>query len=181
MAGVDLRKYETPPFLEEIVGSKIENSYYLLGCCHFLHKNFVSKIINFIDILLDKTQDFTKGYFPGYNRWAFEEELWPTLAYHLGGSLAELSCWQGTETGDWQNVKGSRLFYGEKSDLYRGDFERYPIRNTPDLTMIDINSKTSIAHPIKDYNDIRKLQKENFLGRECCLYFNALSHKIQQV
>lgn len=160
MAGVDLRRYEAVPFLGELIGSKIDNSYYFLGCCHFLHRNFVSKIINFIDLLLEETKDFKKGYFPGYNRWAFEEELWATLAYHFGGSLAELSCWQGSEKGDWQELNSPRLMFGNKSELWRGDFEKYPIRNTPEITTIDINSRTSIIHPIKNYNEIRKHQGE---------------------
>ena len=85
--GMDLRRHKFSfPLLEDILGQGlISQSYYLLGCCQFHHHDFIEKLhsLDFFDELIEKTKDFEKGYFPGYTRWAFEEEL---SAYPSGSS-----------------------------------------------------------------------------------------------
>jgi len=120
--------------------------------------------IGFIDRLLEQTKTFERGYFPEYSRWAFEEELWPTVAAHLGGALYELVCWQGGGGGEWQSMDTNdpSMFYaGAEHGQWRGKFKRYPVRNNPPITTMDIKPETSIAHPIKHFNDpIRMHQSE---------------------
>ena len=103
--GFDLRRFDFQvPLLETLLQSgPIQHSYFLLGCCVFLRREFLARLHQngFIDRFLAATADFEKGTFPGSPRWAFEEELWPTLAVKLGGSVLELACWKGRD-GEWQ-------------------------------------------------------------------------------
>lgn len=166
MVGTDLRKYIfTFPLLSQILQhGDIAWSYYLLGCLQFHHRNFLSRLfeLNFFNRFLSQTKDFTKGAFPMYHRWAFEEELWPTLAAHLGGKLYELVAWKH-ENGAHQDINTidpKMLYSGTDHDLWRGRFKLYPVRPKPPITVIDMKDETSIAHPMKEANKIRWSQKD---------------------
>jgi len=138
MMACDLRKYKFAfPLLEEILGcGKIQTSRYLLGCCQFHHHNFLAKLteLDFFNKLIDATEEYREGIFPDYPRHAFEEELWPTLALHLGGRLKGLSCWINPR---WV---GSPL---------------YKVRYQPEIRPYEILPSTSIIHPVKNPNPIR--------------------------
>jgi hypothetical protein len=165
VVGSDLRRFDFQlPLLQDIINQKnIKYSYYFLGCCQFLHNKLVSKLYEtkFLDNFLEQTKNFEKGYFPHYDRWAFEEELWATIAAHLGGSLYELSCWK-SENGDWQGkINDPNMIYaGKEHGLWRGKFRLYPIRNSPKID-IDMKLETSIAHPIKTISDPIRLYQKN--------------------
>jgi hypothetical protein len=156
LVGVDLRRFTFEfPELFNIINLPIPKfSYYFLGCCHFHRGSFVRKLaeINFFDKFLEATKDYEKGKFPGYNRWAFEEELWPTLATSLGGNLYELSCWKYGDQSDHQSTRtDSKVYYaGKDHDTWRGKFRKYPIRNAPDIASGEIYPEASIVHPLKD-------------------------------
>lgn len=177
-AGFDLRRFpfETP-YLTNIIGSKASMSYYFLGSCQFLHRNLIVKLseMNFFDTFLNATEKFQKGKFPGYKRYAYEEELWPTLATHLGGNLYELSCWKGGENQEHQTMKETdtkTLYAGKEHEMWRGHFKLYPVRNAPEIDNADLYPETSIIHPIKTYDhpirlsfqDKRRLEKKKKLS-----------------
>jgi hypothetical protein len=168
--GFDLRQYKFGfPLLEKILAQgPINQSYYLLGCCQFHHHVFVDKLykLGFFERFLEETKSFEKGYFPDYTRWAFEEELWPTLAAHLGGKVYELCCWKGGEGRKHQDIKEDphMLYAGSEHDQWRGHYKVYPVRNAPELAPEEVRPETSIAHPIKTALDpIRRLQRKKLL------------------
>jgi len=129
------------PLLESIFETNFLFSHYLLGACVFHHRDFVKKLfeIDFFDKFLFYTNDFSKGFFPGYEEqggYDFGEHLFPTLAAHYGGVVNELAK------------------FTEADQKWHGYHEQFPIRFRPD---IDVNyKKASILHPIKDFlNPIR--------------------------
>jgi len=168
VVGSDLRRFDFKlPVLQDILSQgEIKHSYYFLGCCQFLHHKLVSKLYEskFLDNLIERTKDYTKGFFPDYERHAFEEELWATIGAHLGGALYELVCWTPKE-GCWQGMKGNdphMLYAGREHELWRGKFKRYPIRPSPDIALVDIRPETSIIHPLKKVDDPIRLHQKDF-------------------
>jgi hypothetical protein len=163
--GCDVRKFKFElPLLEKILNlGPIKNSYYFLGCCHFHHRDFISKLykMKFFENFLEATSNFMAGYFPDYTRWAFEEELWPTLAVHLGGNLLELACWKGGEHKEYNTKFDShmKLKGDEEIKLWRGDYETYTIRNDPEIRLDELSPRASIIHPIKSIEKIRNSQE----------------------
>jgi hypothetical protein len=121
MIGCDLRNYPCEfPLLSDILGMPIKESRYLLGCLHFLHRDFVTTLVKmgFFNKMLEATNTFEHGHFPGYERYAFEEEMLPAIAFSLGGSLMELSCWLD---GSWRRT------------------QMYPVRFEPDIMAIELS------------------------------------------
>jgi hypothetical protein len=165
--GTDLRRFDFRiPYFEALLGrGPIRHSYYLLGCCMFLSRRFLAELheMAFLDRLLDATKDCAKGFFPGHPRWAFEEELWPTAAVQLGGSLYELACWKCLDHA-WhpRYADDPHVFYAEgEHPLWRGRFPAYSVRYALDVTPADISSETSIAHPVKNLdNPVRAYQRQ---------------------
>lgn len=177
LVGFDLRRFDfETPLLADLIGARPERAYYFLGCCQFHHRDFVNTLYenNFYNKLIDATKDFQQGKFPGYKRYAYEEELWPTLAAHYGGKLYELCCWKKGDQGEHQSIKVSdpRMIYaGREHDNWRGRFKRYPVRNGPEITPEEVLPETSIVHPIKNaehpirrmFRDKRKKIKRLFI------------------
>ncbi len=166
--GFDLRRFpfETP-LLATLIDGQPTKAYYFLGCCQFLHRNLITKLseMDFFKKLLLATESFKKGKFPGYKRYAYEEELWPTLAAHLGGNLYELACWKGGENQEHQTVKESdpkTLYGGAEHEAWRGHFKLYPVRNSPEIDKLDVYSEASILHPLKSHkHPVRLMFKES--------------------
>lgn len=165
MVGCDLRRFDFKmPLLKDVLNlSKIQYSYYFLGCCHFINKDFMKTLVemDFFNRLLLVTDSCTKGRFPGYIRHAFEEELWPTAAVALGGRLLELSCYK-SEDKEWQTKRQDpAIIYKDGSnEEWRGDYKTYPIRFSPEIEEEELFSQTSIIHPSKKLDSsIRKKQK----------------------
>lgn len=132
--GIDHRVYPMNfPLLEDITGMRFTNAHYLIGCCQFYRREAVSKID--FDTILNTTDKFKMGYFPGYDRFSFDEELLPTVVAGLGGEVKGLGKWDES-TCKWDG------------SLYR-------VRYRPMIHRNDLSVDTSIIHPVKDDNDIR--------------------------
>lgn len=135
------------PLLEAMLKEEIEVSKYLLGCCVFHNGEFVRHLadMNFFERFLFLTNDFPKGFFPGYEEqggYDFGEHLYPTLAHHFGGEVKGLSRWQ------------------ENPGVWRGDFRKYPIRWKPELDPQGENfPEAAIMHPVKSYNHVLRQQQ----------------------
>jgi len=134
------------PYLEKMFNIELKDSHYLLGCCVFYHRDFLTKLkeIEFFDIFLASTQQFSKGYFPDYEEqggYDFGEHLFPTLATHFGGNIKELSKWHPIFC-HWQ-----------------GNFKQYPLRWQPELDWEDNFAEASIMHPVKTMGDLRWFHK----------------------
>jgi hypothetical protein len=128
------------PLLENMIKSKISGSRYLLGCCVFYHIDFLRKLeeLNFFEKFLYLTNDFTKGFFPGYEeQWGYDlaEHLYPTLAHHYGGGVRGMACWSGNR---WT---GS---------------ERFKMRWKPEIEEDCLSA--SIFHPLKAYDNSIRLR-----------------------
>jgi len=123
--GFDRREYGCHiPELNRIVGQPVNHGRYLIGCCIFFKRRFVQMLAEgLLQKILQETEEYEEGRFPGYMGFSFEEDLYPTLAAHFGGIVESLGHWG-----------------------------RYAVRWTPDVTPSDLPPGTLIAHPIKDYN-----------------------------
>ncbi len=124
------------PYLEKIIEDKLTQSRYLLGCCVFYHKDFLKKLheMNFFDKFLTLTNGFEEGFFPSFEEqggYDFGEHLYPTLANYFGKNTAEFSHWNQT-LNQWQ-----------------GNFQRYPVRWRPEITIEEAMNSPSIIHPVK--------------------------------
>lgn len=136
------------PLLEYIVKMKFEESKYLLGCCVFYSGTFLRKLLDsdFFDRFLYYTNDFSRGFFPGYEEqggYDFAEHLYPTLANSMGGKVRGMAYWQ------------------ESPGIWRGSFRKYPLRWMPDLNPHSEHfPEATIQHPLKEYNHpIRQLER----------------------
>lgn len=139
MLGNDLRFEERRiPFLERFQRCKL-NIRYLLGCCLFFNVEFVSALAS---------DDFFERYlsFTNFNMDAptlvdteggreevydVSEFIYPTLAAHYGGRVAEIASWEGSH--------------------WRGDGERYPMRFRPDLEEFEFH-RACVMHPLKSFD-----------------------------
>lgn len=124
------------PLVQSLVGENLKRSYYLLGCCHFFHRDFINKLleINFFDRFLTLTSGFDKGFFPFYSGYDLSEHMYPTLARHFGGNIGVFATYD--HEGNWH---GAHRFF--------------PMRWKPDLDPETENfPEASIMHPIKDLN-----------------------------
>ena len=127
-------KWDTP-LLTNILDEPIKEKHYFIGNIMFFANAFLFKLkaINFFNQLIDVTTEVEKGEFPGYDGYSFEEELLPSIAnLWYPGSVVPLAPW-----------------------------ERYACRWKPSLKVEELPATSTIAHPIKDYNDpIRKYYRK---------------------
>jgi hypothetical protein len=159
--GFDLRRYKFQiPVLEALLAcGEIRYSYFMLGCCLFFSRKLISRLHEngFIDRLLEASASFPKGTFPGYLRWAFEEELWPTVAAQLGGSLYELACFKGRDDLWHQRyINDPRMKYGEadpETPDWRGRHLRYVVRFWPKIDPTEMRPESAILHASKNLNN----------------------------
>jgi hypothetical protein len=128
--------------------TKLLFSNYLLGACVFHHRDFIQKLldVDFFDKFLFYTNDFSQGFFPGYEEqggYDFGEHLYPTLAAHYGGNIAELAK------------------YVEREKKWHGYYEHFPVRFRPPLESLKLCENACIMHPVKNYNHpIRKYHRK---------------------
>jgi hypothetical protein len=148
MYGNDLRYYDKIkfPFLENMLNIKFNITSYFLGCCLFFNKIFIKKLneINFFDTFLKEVSIFKNGYFPDcdeQNVYDIGENLYPTLAFHLGGKLKQFACWNQT------------------FNHWTGNFKEYPMRWRPELTFEDNYPEACILHPVKNTSGLRQFHK----------------------
>ena len=142
------------PLVEQMLGKKLKQSKYLLGCCVFHKAEFLHKLqeLNFFDRFLNLTNAFNQGFFPDYEKqggYDIAEHLYPTLAHHLGGKVAQFACW---------NPK----FPGSSEGHWTGSYDKFQMRWQPDLEFSQELIGASILHPIKDLdNPIRSYFKQH--------------------
>lgn len=134
------------PIVEAAAGVKIHESHYLLGCCHFIHRDFI-RLLNerdFFGKFLWYTNDFKDGFMPGHTVQSCHdagEHILPSLAVAMGGKVQELGCysWDGRWIGD----------------------PRFQMRFRPDICPAEHIPEASILHPLKDFSGpIRTQQRE---------------------
>lgn len=125
-------------FLESLLGDSLKkHSYYLLGCCQFFHRDFLQKIHDFFDTLLNATAGFNPGEIPWYNGYDISEHLYPTLARYFGGNIG--------------------VFATYAVDQWHGSHKVFPIRFRPEIE--EIYPETSIIHPIKNHISPIRIQQ----------------------
>lgn len=133
------------PFIEEMLGGKIKDYYYLLGCCQFYHRDFMEQLqrINFFDRFLHLTNNFESGYMPSYGGYDVSETLYPTLCRYFGGNIGVFASYD--EMGHWH-----------------GAYQYFPMRWIPSLDPETENfPEASLLHPLKEYDHpIRQYHRE---------------------
>lgn len=151
LLGNDLRTEEKRiPYIEMFLKCSPSLKYFL-GCCLFFNSNFM-KVLN--DNFFEKFLNFTNFYqqeikfvdYKGKNHILYDlsEFLYPTLACYYGGQIKELCCW--------------------KEPNWTGNYEYYPMRFRPDLTIQDPYLNACVLHPLKDFeNPIRKYHRSKRL------------------
>lgn len=146
--GNDLRDYcFNLPYFEKIIGKEISEYKYLLGCCVFYHSKLIKKMVqeNFFNKFLEATNEFEKGFFPGYEEqygYDFGETLFPTMAHYYGGKVAQFANWN------------------QDFNHWTGNFKKYPMRWKPALDWEDNFYENSILHPIKADSELRVFHQE---------------------
>jgi len=181
--GTDLRMKKCQcPFVEKAIGKKFNETFHILGCFYFLHRNYIVALndLNFFDKFLSLTNYFSNGFFPmkaggglsgylgqaGDNPYAnmavfdISEELIPTLAYYLGGKIGSLSFWGDGCTHPHNAVAGVNEMptTSQQSELpgnslgWYGNYRKYPVRWKPDLNVNENFIEASIMHPLKTYD-----------------------------
>ena len=149
--GSNLRNgYFEFPLLEKILDLKFNGSKYLLGSCMFYHKDFMKTLFekHFFEKFLSYTNDLAPSFFPEYEGYDFSEHLYPTLAHHFGGKVAQLSSWSDF-LSDWE----------------AGNFQKYPLRWKPELEAESYLFNACIMHPIKrvdhPFRILNKVKRKN--------------------
>jgi hypothetical protein len=131
------------PLVESLIGEKLTNGYYLIGCCQFFSRAFIDtlKKINFFERFLTMTNGFSRGYLPGYSGYDISEHMYPTLARHFGGNIGVFATWY--------------------QDEWHGPYQYYPVRWKPELDPDKENfPEASILHPLKKFdNPIREYHR----------------------
>jgi hypothetical protein len=128
------------PLLEQMLKAQLGPSHYLLGCCVFHHKNFIKKLIeiNFFERFLYLTNSFSAGFFPDYDAqggYDLGEHLYPTLAVHFGGKVANFAKWSRAQA------------------KWYGNYHQFPMRWVPELDPESDNfPEAFILHPLKTYD-----------------------------
>ena len=130
------------PLVEALVGEKFKSIYYLLGCCQFFHKDFMSKLveIDFFDRFLFLTNSFSNGFFPAYDGYDISEHLYPTLCRHFGGNVGVFATWENEK--EWH-----------------GAYQYFPMRWRPELD--EIYEDASILHPLKEFSHPTRIYHRN--------------------
>jgi hypothetical protein len=148
LLGTDLRMKKCKfPFIEKIIDKKFNETFYVLGCFYFLHRNYIAALndLNFFDKFLSLTNHFSNGFFPMFSGRAdcftghrdgsqnmvntfgpifdLSEELIPTLAYYLGGKIGSLSFWGDGCTHPHNVVAGANAMptTSQQSESGRGN------------------------------------------------------------
>ena len=123
------------PLIERMLRTSFKNSRYLLGCCLFYNSEFIRLLenMNFFERFLWLTNDFSHGFFPGYEEqggYDLVEHLYPTLADHFGGKVKGMAYWE--------------------DNVWHGN-QRYAMRWKPELKPeeMSLSSGAAIFHPIK--------------------------------
>lgn len=130
------------PAVERLVGGRPRESHVMLGCCLFLHREFVDRLRgeDFFGRFLTATNGLAETL-PGFDEqggYDVAEVVYPTLASHYGGRIKEFARW----SGGWA-----------------GDYERYPMRFRPDLS--GEYPDATILHPLKTYDHpLRRYHRE---------------------
>lgn len=148
--GNDLRtnQKEKMPLVEAMLKEKFNETLYMLGACVFLNKRFIKRAVelNFFEKFLYCTNDFSNGFFPGYDGWDVSEHLLPTLAKHWGGEVQQFARWS-KKLNCWAE----------------GNYKKYPIRWRPDLFEHECKN-AAIMHPVKDFDhpvrDAHRLKRD---------------------
>lgn len=146
IAGNDYRKESgSLPFLDHFQRQRC-TLHYLLGCCMFLSRDFMSALYgsNFFERFLTYTNFFTGEVAmnkpDGKKEMVYDlsEFLYPTLAALYGGKVGELACWEGSG--------------------WRGLGARYPMRFFPDLNEGNYEH-ACVMHPLKSDGDVRSFHR----------------------
>jgi hypothetical protein len=134
------------PLIDAMLEEKTKSVYYLLGCCQFFHRDFMTKLsdIDFFDRFLFLTNSFANGFFPAYDGYDISEHLYPTLCRHFGGNVGVFATWDDKE--------------------WHGAHRYFPMRWKPEID--EDFPEASILHPLKSYDHpVRKYHRER---REEC-------------
>lgn len=121
------------PLVQAIIGENLQSSYYLLGCLHFFHRDFMNKLreINFFDRFLTLTSGFEGGFFPFYSGYDLSEHMYPSLCRHFGGNIGVFATY-------------------DHNKQWHGAHEYFPMRWQPELDPETENfPEASIMHPLK--------------------------------
>lgn len=122
------------PLVQAIVGEPLRRSYYLLGCLHFFHRDFMSRLleINFFERFLTMTAGCGNGPFPLYTGYDLSEHMYPSLCRHFGGHIGVFASYDAA-AGEWH-----------------GAYRHYPMRWRPELDPESEHfPEASILHPLK--------------------------------
>lgn len=128
--------------ISAMLDEPFKNSYYLLGCCQFFHRNFLIKLmeINFFERFLNMTNGFKDGFFPFYNGYDLSEHMYPTLCRHFGGNIGVFAHYDEFKT-------------------WHGAYEYFPVRWRPEIDPITENfANASIIHPLKTLDHPLRIQ-----------------------
>lgn len=139
-------EYMPIPLVDKILGEPLTKTYYMLGCCQFYHRDFITKLveIDFFNKFLEITNCYDDDKIRGYRGYDFSEHLYPSLARHFGASVGVMASYFENE--------------------WYGSYKHYPMRFRPPLTMDDNFPEASIMHPLKTYDDpIRVFHREKRL------------------
>lgn len=127
------------PVLNQAIGQSVKENHHLLGAIMFMSKKFVDRMMadDVPNKLLRATETFNSGDVPEFHGYAFEEELFPSLAHHYSpGSVFQL-----------------------------GDWNKYNVRWQPDITPQETTPSASIFHPLKTYNHPVRVHYRRFRER----------------
>lgn len=127
------------PVLNEVVGAKVKENHHLLGAIMFMSKKFVERILadDLPAKLLKVSEPLESGQFPDFHGYAFEEELFPSLAHH----------------------------YRPGSVFTLGGWEKYNVRWQPDIASGEVTPAASILHPLKTLDHPVRMHYRRFRGR----------------
>lgn len=139
------------PYIEGILKSP-PNKFYcrLLGCCLFFNHKFMKILAD--NQFFENFLNYTNFHQEGINLvdelgkkhliYDLSEFLYPTLAVHYGGEVKELACWK------------------EMNNTWVGNYQFYPMRFRPDLSLQDPISNACVMHPIKEFeNPVRQYHR----------------------
>jgi hypothetical protein len=143
--------------LENMLNREIPIAKYLLGCCVFYHINFFRTLleINFFERFLYLTNNFSDGFFPGYEEqggYDFAEHLYPTLANLYGGGVKGMAFWEDAALLEPGMPSWGNGWYGNR---------KYMMRWRPDITLEEKYPEAAILHPSKDFTSSLRVYCRN--------------------
>lgn len=124
-------------FAEAVLKTPLPTKQYLLGAMMGFHKTFLARLreMDFWNRMLTRTNDFQQGFFPNYKDWDVSEHLYPSVAASLGGRVIGVSA------------------YDVPVRLWRGNFQRYPVRWQPEIAPDEVLPPASVIHPVKSMDN----------------------------